>query len=64
MTGYFWEPFLQVTFIGPVRQFCKKDKSFMVYTVKKWQNLFLSFSLVYVSLVGSVTIANGQIEWS
>ena len=24
----------------------------------------VSFSLVYISLVGSVTIANGQTEWS
>ena len=33
-------------------------------TVKKWQNIyvFVSFSHVYVSHVGSVTIANGQIE--
>ena len=26
--------------------------------------VFLSFLIVYISLVGSVTIANGQIEWS
>ena len=36
---------------------------------KKWQQngkiwIFLSFLFVYILLVGSVTIANGQIEWS
>ena len=31
-------------------------------TGKIW--VFLCFSLIYISLVGSVTIANGQIEWS
>ena len=35
-------------------------------TVKKRQDLYVfhSFSHVYISIVGSVTIANGQIEWS
>ena len=64
MTGNFWD-LLQAKFISPMRQFCEKDKSFMVIQSKNgkiW--VFLSFSHVYVSLVGSVTIANGQIEWS
>ena len=34
-------------------------------TVKNGNILvFLSFSLVYISLVGSVTISNGQVEWN
>ena len=34
-------------------------------TVKKGKvQVSVSFSLVYISLVGSVNIANGQIEWS
>ena len=38
------------------------------FTVVLSQNgrteVFLSFLIVYISLVGSVTIANSQIEWS
>ena len=53
----------QAKFIGPVRQFCGKDKSSMVIQSKNCKiYVFLSFSHVYVSIVGSVTIANGQ--WS
>ena len=51
--------------MSPGKQFCEKDKSFVVIQSKNgkiW--VFLSFSHVYVSLVGSVTIANGKIEWS
>ena len=42
----------------------KKDKSFMLIQSKmeKSRNFFPSH--VYVSFVGSVTITNGQIEWS
>ena len=64
MTKNVWGP-SQAKFISPVRQFCEKNKSFMVIQSKNGKILvFLSFSYVYVSLVGSVTIANGQIEWS
>ena len=55
---------MQVKFISPVRQFCEKDKSFMVIQSKSGIYGFLSFSHVYVSLVGSVTIANGPTERS
>ena len=48
----------QAKFISPVRQFCEKDKSSMVIQSKKSKiYVFLSFSHVYVSIVGSVTIA-------
>ena len=53
----------QGKFISPVRQFCEKDKIIHGKTVKNgkiW--VFLSFLHVYVALVGSVTVANGQIE--
>ena len=33
-------------------------------TPSKQQNLGISVILVYISLVGSVIIAKGQIEWS
>ena len=56
---------LQAKFISPVRQCCEKDKSSMVIQSKNRKiYVFLSFSHVYVSIIGSVTIANGQIEWS
>ena len=55
----------QAKFISPVRQFCEKDKSVMVIQSKTGKiQVFLSFSHVYISLVGSVTIANSKIEWS
>ena len=48
-----------------MRQFCEKDKSFMVIQSKNGKiYVFLSFSHVRVSFVGSVAIANGQIECS
>ena len=48
-----------------MRQFCEKDKSFMVIQSKNSKiYVFLSVSHVYVSLVGSVTIPNGENEWS
>ena len=48
-----------------MRQFCEKEKSFMVIQSKNGKiYVFLSFSHVYVSLVGLVTVASGQIEWS
>ena len=64
MIGNFWGPFSGHVF-SPVRQFHENAKTFMVIT-PKYGKIFvsLSFSLVYISLVGSVTIANGQIEWS
>ena len=55
----------QVKFISPVRQFHGKSSSVMVIPPKYgriWVSL--SFSLVHISLVDSVTIANGQNEWS
>ena len=64
MTGNFGD-FSQAKFINHVIQFCEKDKSFMVIQSKKKAKsryLFPSFWNVHVSLVGSVTIANGQIE--
>ena len=60
-------------FLGPfaghlfssVSKFHEKAETFMVITPKYGKILMsLSFSLVYISLVGSITIANGQIEWS
>ena len=64
MTGNFWD-LSQVKFIGPVRQFHGKANSLMVIQPKYVKILeSLSFSLVYISLVDSVTIANGQNEWS
>ena len=63
MTGNFGD-LSQAKFISPVIQFCEKDKSFMVIQSKtaKCRYFFLSFWNIHVSLVGSVTIANGQIE--
>ena len=44
--------------ISAVRQFCEKDKSFMVIASRNGKiYVFLSLSHVYVSLVASVTIA-------
>ena len=64
MIGNFWEPFAGHVF-SPVKQFHESAITFMVITPKYGKILVsLSFSLVYISLVGSVTIANGQIEWS
>ena len=54
----------QVKFFRPVRQFHEKTSSFMVIPPKYGKmQISLSLSLVYISLVGSVTIADGQIEW-
>ena len=64
MTGNFWGPFAG-KFISPVRQFHGKANSLMVIPPKYgkiWVSL--SFSLVYISLFASVTIVNGQNEWS
>ena len=55
----------QVKFISPVRQFHGKANSLMVIPPKYgkiWVSLL--FSLVYISLVDSVTIANCQNERS
>ena len=64
MIGNFWGPFASHVF-SPVRQSHEKAKTFMVITPKYGKILVsLSFSLVYISLVGSVTIVIGQIEWN
>ena len=64
MIGNFWGPFEGHVF-SPVRQFHEKAKTFVVMTPKYSKILVsLSFSLLYILVVGSVTIANGQIEWS
>ena len=56
---------LQVKVICRVSQFCEKANLFMVISSKKSKVYsFLSFSLVYISLIYSITIANAQIEWS
>ena len=56
---------INLEFICTVRQFCEKLNSFMVITSKTAESsYFFSFSLVYISLVGSVNIANGQIDSS
>ena len=49
----------QVLFASIVKQFCENTNSFMVIQPKTGKN----FSLVYILLVGSVTIANSQSEW-
>ena len=55
----------RVPFVSIVKQFCKNTKSFMMIQPKNGKiKVFLCFSLVYILLVGSVTIANGQIGWS
>ena len=55
----------QVKFTILERQSHEKANSLMVIPPKYGKILvFISFSLVYISLVGSVTIANVQIEWS
>ena len=45
-----------------MKQFRENTDSFTVIQAKTGKPF--SFSLVYISLVGSVTIAIGQIEWS
>ena len=48
-----------------MRKFGEKVNTFTVVLSKNGRiEVFLSFLIVYVSLVGSVTIANSQIEWS
>ena len=60
MTGNLW-----VKVISPVRQFCEKANSFIAMPSKNGKiRVLLSFSLVYISLVRSVTIANVQVEWN
>ena len=64
MNGNFWGPFAGHVF-SPARNFHEKAKTFMLITPEYGKILVsLSFSLVHISLVGSVTIANGKIEWS
>ena len=64
MTGNFWGPFAGQVY-SPVRQFHGKTNLLMVILPKYgkiWVSL--SFSLVYISLAASITIANGQNELS
>ena len=52
-------------FISPVRPFHEKADSLMVIPPEYGKiYVSLSFPLVYISLFGSVTVANGQIKWS
>ena len=51
--------------MSPMRQFHGKANSLMVIPPKYGKIcVSLSFSLVYISLAASITIANGQNEWS
>ena len=64
MTGNFWG-LSKVPFVSIVKQFCENSNSLIVIQPRTGRILvFLPFSLVYILLVGSVTIANGQIECS
>ena len=56
MIGNLWGPFAGHVF-SPVRQFHEKAETFLVLTPKYGKILVsLSFSLVYISLVGSVIV--------
>ena len=45
-----------------MKQLCENTNSLMVIQPGRIE-VFLSFSLVYILLVDSVTISNSQIEW-
>ena len=62
---HFASDFMTGNFSGPLRKFWEKADSSMVMPSRNEKiQVFRSFSLVYISLVGSVTISSGQIEWS
>ena len=50
--------------VSTVKQFCENTNSFMVIQPKPGKlRYFFPFQFVYIPLVGSVTVANGKIEW-